>query len=202
MIRHIGTDYPIYGVQARSLTHPDYVPTSIVQMAADYADEICKLYPTGPICLVGWSFGGLAAHALATSLQARGLEVGLLAILDSYPISTAVREEFSDTDEETVLENLLAAVLVDEIPHMEFQRPLTLAAAAEILRNQANPLSLLDVRRFQAIAQIYAHNARLMLDFTDKDPQLVLTEGILALQLHAGKPMWVEFKNIRFKELK
>jgi len=45
-------------------------------------------------------------------------------------------------------------------------------------------------------------NNRLILDFTDNDPQLALKEGILALQLHAGRPMWVEFKSIRLKELK
>ena len=45
-------------------------------------------------------------------------------------------------------------------------------------------------------------NNRLILDFTDKDPELALREGILALQLHAGKPMWAEFKDIRIKELK
>jgi hypothetical protein len=44
-------------------------------------------------------------------------------------------------------------------------------------------------------------NGRLILDFTDNDPKLALDEGILALQLHAGKPMWVEFKNIRIAEL-
>jgi hypothetical protein len=38
------------------------------------------------------------------------------------------------------------------------------------------------------------------IDFTDKDPKLALTEGILALQLHQGKPMWVEFKDIRLKQ--
>jgi len=44
-------------------------------------------------------------------------------------------------------------------------------------------------------------NGTLILDFTD-DPQIALTEGILALQLHAGKPMWAEFKNVRLAELK
>ncbi len=44
-------------------------------------------------------------------------------------------------------------------------------------------------------------NGTQILDFTDKDPQLALKEGILALQLHAGKPMWAEFRNIRIKEL-
>jgi hypothetical protein len=45
-------------------------------------------------------------------------------------------------------------------------------------------------------------NDRLIVDFTDNDPQLALKEGILALQLHAGKPMWVEFKNIRIRDLR
>jgi hypothetical protein len=45
-------------------------------------------------------------------------------------------------------------------------------------------------------------NNRLLLDFTDNDAELALREGILALQLHAGQPMWVEFKNLRIKELK
>ncbi len=42
-------------------------------------------------------------------------------------------------------------------------------------------------------------NGQLILDFTDNDPALALTEGVIALQLHAGKPMWAEFKNIRLK---
>jgi hypothetical protein len=42
-------------------------------------------------------------------------------------------------------------------------------------------------------------NGKLILDFTDNAPELALKEGILAVQLHAGKPMWTEFKNIRLK---
>jgi hypothetical protein len=42
-------------------------------------------------------------------------------------------------------------------------------------------------------------NNRLILEFTDNDPRLALHEGILALQLHAGSPMWVEFLKIRIK---
>ena len=44
-------------------------------------------------------------------------------------------------------------------------------------------------------------NNRLILDFTDS-PKLALRKGILAFQLHAGKPMWVEFKNVRIKHIK
>ncbi|MDA7979086.1 MAG: DUF1080 domain-containing protein [Pirellulales bacterium] len=42
-------------------------------------------------------------------------------------------------------------------------------------------------------------NGQLILDCTDNHPQHAKTTGILALQLHAGAPMWVEFKDIRIK---
>ena len=45
-------------------------------------------------------------------------------------------------------------------------------------------------------------NGRLTLDFTDADPKLALFDGVLGLQLHAGKPMWAEFKDLRIKALK
>jgi len=44
-------------------------------------------------------------------------------------------------------------------------------------------------------------NGRLILDFTDNEPNLALATGVLALQLHGGKPMWAEYKNIRLKRL-
>src|SRR5262249_16146075 len=45
-------------------------------------------------------------------------------------------------------------------------------------------------------------NGTLIVDFTDNDPDRALKEGILALQLHAGKPMWAEYRNLRIKNLK
>jgi hypothetical protein len=44
-------------------------------------------------------------------------------------------------------------------------------------------------------------NGQLVLDFSDLDPATAMTEGILALQLHAGRPMWVEYRNLRLKTL-
>jgi hypothetical protein len=44
-------------------------------------------------------------------------------------------------------------------------------------------------------------NGRQLIEFTDEAPELALKEGILAVQLHAGNPMFAEFKNIRLKEL-
>lgn len=44
-------------------------------------------------------------------------------------------------------------------------------------------------------------NGQLILDFTDEHPELARSEGIIALQLHGGKPMWAEFKDIRYRDL-
>lgn len=41
-----------------------------------------------------------------------------------------------------------------------------------------------------------------LIEFTDNDPKLALKSGQMGLQLHAGKPMLAEFKDIRIKELK
>jgi hypothetical protein len=43
-------------------------------------------------------------------------------------------------------------------------------------------------------------NGTQILDFTDAE-NLALREGVLALQLHAGVPMWAEFKDIAVREL-
>ena len=44
-------------------------------------------------------------------------------------------------------------------------------------------------------------NGHLVLDFTDNHPEKAFSEGILAVQLHAGKPMWTEFKDIRIRSI-
>lgn len=45
-------------------------------------------------------------------------------------------------------------------------------------------------------------NGQLILDFTDNHPEWALKDGVLALQLHAGAPMWAEFKEIRLRHIK
>ena len=44
-------------------------------------------------------------------------------------------------------------------------------------------------------------NGKLTADVTDTDPTLGAASGILALQLHAGQPMTIEFKNLYLKTL-
>ena len=45
-------------------------------------------------------------------------------------------------------------------------------------------------------------NGRATAEFTDGDPAMARRSGVLALQLHSGRPMKVQFRNIRMKRLK
>src|SRR5262249_30254256 len=85
LISHLPSDYPIYGLQARNLTQPQWVRHTIEHVAVHYLNVVLEIKPVAPYNLLGWSFGGLVAHAIATHLQCTGQEVALLALLDSYP---------------------------------------------------------------------------------------------------------------------
>ncbi|MFF8919428.1 alpha/beta fold hydrolase, partial [Streptomyces sp. NPDC015032] len=86
-------DRPIYGIQARGYDGTTPRPESVEEMVADYAAQIWAIQPAGPYCLLGWSYGGTIAHALAAELQGQGHEIALLALLDAAPSGYFARQE-------------------------------------------------------------------------------------------------------------
>ncbi|MCW2610328.1 MAG: hypothetical protein JWM15_1574, partial [Cryptosporangiaceae bacterium] len=85
LLRHLDPSRPIVGLQARHLTTPGALPRTVEEMAEDYLAEIRAVQPSGPYHLLGWSFGGIVAHAMATKLERTGEEVALLVLMDAYP---------------------------------------------------------------------------------------------------------------------
>ncbi|MEV0031788.1 amino acid adenylation domain-containing protein [Nocardia sp. NPDC050793] len=85
LARFLPADQPIYGLQSPALTEPDYRPVAAAEIVRRYVAEIKAVQPEGPYRLLGWSLGGVLAHAVAIDLQAEGDRVDLLAILDSAP---------------------------------------------------------------------------------------------------------------------
>ncbi|MGW7773816.1 amino acid adenylation domain-containing protein [Pseudomonas machongensis] len=79
----LGADWPVYGLQARGLDGTATPHSSIDAAAACHVQAIEALYPQGPLNLVGHSFGGWVAHAMAVRLQAQGREVRSLTLIDS-----------------------------------------------------------------------------------------------------------------------
>jgi thioesterase domain-containing protein len=82
---HLPPGQPLYGLQSRGLARTERLPRSIEEIAADYFDQIRTIQPDGPYHIMGWSLGGVIAHAIATHIQDQGEQVALLAILDGYP---------------------------------------------------------------------------------------------------------------------
>ena len=146
-IRHIPPDRPIYGLQARNLLQRDYYPNSIEEMAADYVDLIRKIQPSGPYHLLGWSFGGLVAHAMATQLQRSGEEVALLALLDSYP-----REHAHPANDMESTEQMLFAGVADDL----------LRDMLALLRSEGHINADLGEDHFEAIMGSFENSTRLM----------------------------------------
>ncbi|WP_095047885.1 non-ribosomal peptide synthase/polyketide synthase [Pseudomonas sp. Irchel s3h9] len=79
----LGPEWPIIGLQPRGLDGSG-VPHSQVEAAAKcYLQAVEQLYPQGAVHLIGHSFGGWVAHAMAAQLQAAGREVASLTLIDS-----------------------------------------------------------------------------------------------------------------------
>jgi aspartate racemase len=84
LAQHMKPDYPFYGLQSQGLDGKHACHTRIEDMAAHYLDEICTVQPKGPYQMGGFSLGGLVAYEMACQLLARGEEVGLLVLFDTY----------------------------------------------------------------------------------------------------------------------
>ena len=79
----VGTDHPIYGVQAQSLLAGQPALLRLEDQAAYYLAEIRQIQPHGPYHFLGYSFGGTTALEIAHQLRAQGEQIGLLGMLDS-----------------------------------------------------------------------------------------------------------------------
>lgn len=79
----IGSDQPVYGVQAQALEANERALLSIEDMAAHYLKEIRRVQPKGPYHFLGYSFGGIIVLEMAHQLHAVGESVGMLGMLDT-----------------------------------------------------------------------------------------------------------------------
>ena len=152
LIQHIPSDHPIYGLQARNLIQQRAVPTTIEDMSREYLEFIREIQPVGPYNLVGWSVGGLVAHAIATHLQSQGQEVALLALLDSYPSNGENSLHSSDAQHD--IEHPFAVAVDNAVQNM-----------LDNLRSGGQIQFALEEHHFDAIRGVLINNVGLMAKF-------------------------------------
>ncbi|WP_107440867.1 non-ribosomal peptide synthetase [Streptomyces fodineus] len=158
LIRHLDPDVPVYALQARGLDGTGPLPGSFHEMAADYIEQIRRIQPHGPYHLLGYSSGGIAAHVIACALQAAGEEVGLLAILDTYPGQT-----LAELGEQEILADLLRWVGYDR--RYLGKKPLRHDKVVQILRRLGSSLASLEPHHIAAIGRVYANGRDLVHEF-------------------------------------
>ena len=95
LAEHLAPEYPIYGLQSRGLDGASAPLTSIEEMAVEYLKEIRTVQPSGPYHLGGYCLGGTVAYEMAQLLRQAGEEVALVAMLDTYNFSRALKVSFA-----------------------------------------------------------------------------------------------------------
>ncbi|WP_280479606.1 non-ribosomal peptide synthetase [Nocardia cyriacigeorgica] len=145
---------PIYGLQAPDLSGREPSARSIDEFAERYIREIRTVQPEGPYHLLGWSFGGLIAHNMAAKLRAKGIEVGVVALLDA---------DTADIDGDSIerltpgaFVNSFGAVFgIDNVP-----ADASAHEAAELIRERFGGVSVIDAATIERMAGSYNASAR------------------------------------------
>jgi aspartate racemase len=111
LARLLGTDQPFYGLQSRGLDGIGSPLTRIEDIAAACVEEIRGLQRAGPYHLVGMCMGGVVAWEIARQLRDAGQEVGLLALVETWPPDEAASNAMSPTRRAPALLDFLASRL-------------------------------------------------------------------------------------------
>ncbi|MFF0609642.1 amino acid adenylation domain-containing protein [Nocardia tengchongensis] len=145
---------PIYGLQAPDLSGHEPPAGSIEEFADRYIREIRRVQPTGPYHLLGWSFGGLIAHAIATKLRQDGDAIGTVALLDA---------DTTDIDGDSI-ERLTAGGFVSSFGSVfgidDVPEDATAEEAAEMIRQRLGGVSLIDAATLERMAESFNAAAR------------------------------------------
>ncbi|MFD2054795.1 amino acid adenylation domain-containing protein [Mesorhizobium calcicola] len=83
LAKALGTEQPLFGLQARGLNGEASPHLSIPEMAREYVEAIKSVQPRGPYQLAGLSMGGSIAWEMACQLHDAGDEVAIVGLLDA-----------------------------------------------------------------------------------------------------------------------
>jgi thioesterase domain-containing protein/acyl carrier protein len=194
LLRALDPGRPVYALQAPGLTSSAPLPRSVEQIAQDCLARIQEVQRCGPYHLCGWSFGGLVAYAIASRLQRMNVGVGVLALLDSYPIESAKTtngaghrlREFAD-------------LLRLDVRHLQDSQ-LDVPTLVDAARTAGHPLALLDVEVADRVLRLSEHHWRLMQQFRPEryDGDLLFLAGAEAYE-EVSPGDWRRYVNGRIR---
>jgi amino acid adenylation domain-containing protein/FkbM family methyltransferase len=98
LARALGSERPVWGLQARGVDGREAPLDSIEAMAEEYLAALRSVQPVGPYHLVGHSLGGQVVYEMARRLTAAGETVALATILDTPAPHTVEGSVIPDDD--------------------------------------------------------------------------------------------------------
>ncbi|MEV5834480.1 amino acid adenylation domain-containing protein [Nocardia sp. NPDC052112] len=155
---HLDADRPIYGLQSPALSSADPLPDSIEDWARHYVKHIRAVQPEGPYHLLGWSLGGVLAHAMAVQLQDEGAQVALLGMMDSRLLETT---ESPFAGIEVMVPELLGGLLGDRAAEFGLDETVELPRLAQRLSTLPEPFASFGAARIERIVHAAIDSAAL-----------------------------------------
>lgn len=201
LLRHLDSKMPVYGLQSRGLCDGVCLPGSIEEIAADYLDQILRIQPEGPYRLIGRSLGGLIGHSIASQMQAKNLQVELLAMIDSYLFTAGERARpLTEADEVQAVMKFL------DMQAAPGEAPTTMQELAEMMMHSYSARSIPVAQEMlkknpQFIRHVFAvmlNNMQLARQFVPSNVDVDLfyfqaTEGNLQEILGHSPSAWRQF---------
>ena len=144
LARHLSNNQPFYGIEASS---PAVENESMERMAARYVNALLTVHQQGPFLLGGWSMGGMVAYEMAQQLLRQGNDVGLLVLLDSFPLDP--RENDRSMNEKQMLE-----MFIEDMAALSGQKTASLTEAGKSASiDEHLALSMVEVKKAGIVSE-------------------------------------------------
>jgi thioesterase domain-containing protein len=151
LARLLGADQPLHALQSRGLDNPEAEHRTLAAMANEYASLIDRVSGGSPCRLLGWSMGGLVAHAVAGELERRGTIVELVAMVDVIDAGRAALADSVYVAVTAIVHEVQPALVLDHAQRRAL-RARHLPAASEDLHAWCEAQGLLPAGRMTAAA--------------------------------------------------
>jgi len=141
LIGCLDPSWPVHGLQPRGMDGATVPHSSVSAAARYYLHAIERICPSGPIHLLGHSFGGWIVFEMALRLRAAGRTIGSLTIVDSEVPESDARSNDVDSTQ--------AFLKLVDVLELSAERSFGIAAADVAARDEAGRLKLLAQKMVQ-----------------------------------------------------
>ncbi|WP_235217099.1 non-ribosomal peptide synthase/polyketide synthase [Archangium violaceum] len=184
LARQLGSERPIFGLQAQGLDGLSAPLSSVEEMAALYVESIRSVQPSGPYLLGGWSMGGVIAYEMASQLRQRGEQVELVTLIDSYVPQREALPELEPSEAAVLfLQDLLGTFGAELLPDWEQLQALEPdAVLARVLEEGARSGALppgMGLEQLRTLLRVFESNLRANQRYTARasDQRLLLLKA-------------------------